>query len=182
MMRQAFLLASVAAALLLGGCMPWREAQTNVENSKNLRVGMTKVEVLRIMGEPLQDETFCRPDLWYYYIETVWADGLVAEEECMPLVFKDGILIGWGRVFLTKYRLRSKDNAPNLIPPGSKPAEALKAAVKKAPPAKKPAPAKAAPAKAAPAKKPAPAKPAPAKAAPAKKPAPAEEKAADEKK
>ena len=139
MMRQAFLLASVLSALLLAGCsMPWREAQTNVENSKNLRVGMTKAEVLKIMGDPLQDETFCRPDLWYYYIETVWADGLVAEEECMPLVFENGKLVGWGRVFLTKYRLQSRDNAKKLVPPAARPAAPAK-----------PAPAKAAPAKAA---------------------------------
>ena len=131
MMRSAFLLSLVLSALLFAGCAPWREAQTNVENSKNLRVGMTKAEVLKIMGEPLQDELFCGPDLWYYYIETVWADGLVAEEECMPLVFEDGKLVGWGRVFLTKYRLRKKDNAKELIPPKA--------------PAK--APAKAAPAK-----------------------------------
>ena len=107
MMRQAFLLASVLSALLLAGCsMPWREAQINVENSKSLRVGMTKAEVLKIMGDPLQDETFCRPDLWYYYIETVWADGLVAEEECMPLIFEKGRLIGWGNRFYSRWRAR----------------------------------------------------------------------------
>jgi len=129
-MRSAFLSFLLLSALLFAGCAaPWREAQTNVENSKNLRVGMTKAEVLKIMGEPLQDELFCGPDLWYYYIETVWADGLVAEEECMPLVFEDGKLVGWGRVFLTKYRLRRKDNAKQLVPP----AERSAAPAKKAP-------------------------------------------------
>ena len=126
-MRYAVIFACILTSVLFCGCtMPWTEAQTNVENSKKLRVGMTKSEVLKIMGEPLRDEIFCKPDIWYYYIDQVWADGLIAEEECMPVVFENGKLAGWGNNFLARYRLRRKDNAKHLVIPGSKKAPAKK--------------------------------------------------------
>ena len=117
-MRYSLLLAAALFCCLFSGCtMPWTEAQNNLDNSKRLRVGMTKSEVLKIMGQPLRDETFCKPDIWYYYVEQIWADGLIAEEECMPLVFENGKLAGWGNHFLTRYRLRRKDNSKSLIIP-----------------------------------------------------------------
>jgi hypothetical protein len=39
---------------------------------------------------------FNKPDLWWYYIDTKWHDGYTTQDECMPLVFKNGKLIGWG--------------------------------------------------------------------------------------
>jgi len=100
------ILAFAAILLVAAGCswMPWERARINVDNSKQLRVGMTKTEVLEIMGEPIGDEVFCRPDVWFYYISTEWADGLVTEDECLPLVFEKGVLVGWGRAFYAKYR------------------------------------------------------------------------------
>ena len=113
----------LAAAVLLApaGCAlnPWYTASRNIDNSKRLRVGMTKSEVLDVMGEPLTDEIFCKPDCWYYYIEPVWVDGLTTEEECMPLVFEDGKLVGWGRGFFVRYRLEHKNSAqkgPSSVP------------------------------------------------------------------
>jgi len=95
---------TAAAALLLlcaVGCRT--EAVRNVENSKRLRVGMTKEQVLTIMGPPVQEE-FSTPDRWYYFVESVWTDGLTTEEECMPLVFEKGRLIGWGNRFYSHWR------------------------------------------------------------------------------
>ena len=130
-MKKRFLTAAVllGAAVLLTcveGCFPWDTIRRNVENSRSLRVGMTKAEVLEVMGEPIRNENFCKPDLWYYYIEMVWGDGLVTEEECMPLVFENGRLIGWGNDFLLDYRLKRKTQVPELNPehlPPEKPAE-----------------------------------------------------------
>ena len=79
--------------LCLTGCY-WQAAE-NLERSRQLRVGMTKAEVLKIMGEPVKEE-FSTPDRWYYFIESVWGDGLTTEEECMPLIFEKGRLTGWG--------------------------------------------------------------------------------------
>ena len=106
-----------AAALMLAACVggcetPWATARKNVENSRNLRVGMTKNEVLEVMGEPIRDEKFCDPDLWYYYIEMVWGDGLVTPEECLPLVFREGKLIGWGNDFYLDYQIKRRKEDP----------------------------------------------------------------------
>ena len=111
--RLPALLLAAAVLLASAGCAlnPWYTASRNIDNSKRLRVGMTKNEVLEVMGEPLADEIFCTPDCWYYYIEPVWVDGLTTEEECMPLVFEDGKLVGWGRGFFVRYRLERKNAA-----------------------------------------------------------------------
>ena len=109
-----------AAAFLIGaavsGCssMPWNEAERNIENSKRLRVGMTKSEVLEVMGDPVSDETFSTPDVWYYFVQSVWMDGLTTRDECMPLVFEEGKLVGWGNPFYTKYRIEKKMGGKTL--------------------------------------------------------------------
>lgn len=68
---------------------------SNIENSKKLRIGMTKQEVLDVMGKPLEEE-FSSPNVWYYYTDTKWGDGFCTRDECMPVIFKDGKLVGWG--------------------------------------------------------------------------------------
>ncbi len=98
--------------LALCGCV---SPAANVEHSKDLRIGMTKSQVLEIMGEPVQ-ESFSTPDLWFYYVETVWGDGLITEDECMPLVFENGKLIGFGRKYYNEFRLHKK-NLPNVTAP-----------------------------------------------------------------
>lgn len=107
--------AALAGALLLlaaeGGCSLWT-IRKNVRNSRDLRVGMTKEEVLQVMGEPIRNEKFCEPDLWFYYKDMVWGDGLTTEDECMPLVFENGKLVGWGSDFRIDYRLKRKNAAP----------------------------------------------------------------------
>ena len=148
-----------AAALFLAaysaGCStPWGTAKRNVENSRNLRVGMTKNEVLEVMGEPIRDEKFCEPDLWFYYIEMVWGDGLVTPEECLPLVFADGKLIGWGNDFYLDHQIKRRKEDPGADL--AKAEAAKQAAAEKAAADKKPA---AAPAKPEGEKKPAAEKP-----------------------
>ena len=121
MNRSALNLFCLCGALLLlslsVGCdTTWWPSCRNIANSRELRVGMTKGEVLQVMGEPIRDERFAAPDLWYYYIDTVWFDGLVTEDECMPLVFENGVLVGWGNDFYINYRLKRKDDKPVLDP------------------------------------------------------------------
>ncbi len=111
----AVLLGATMLLLVSGGCActPWGVIRRNVENSRKLRVGMTKAQVLEIMGEPIRDEKFCEPDIWYYYNDMVWGDGLVTEDECLPLIFENGKLIGWGNDFRIDHRLKRK-NAPPI--------------------------------------------------------------------
>ena len=123
--RIGALLAGVLCLMLSsGGCAhtPWGVIKRNNENSRKLRIGMTKAEVLKIMGEPIRNEKFFHPDVWYYYIDMVWGDGLLTEDECLPLVFENGKLIGWGNNFLIDHRLKLKSAPPVHNPgPESKP-------------------------------------------------------------
>lgn len=88
----------VLFTVILSGCS-WSEINRNVENSKQLRVGMTKEQVLQIMGEPLKSASFHEENVWHYFVRINWYDGLYTRDECMPLVFKDNKLIGWGNEF-----------------------------------------------------------------------------------
>ena len=110
------------AALLAAGCSvnPFSTAKNNVENSKKLRIGMTKAEVIAVMGEPLKDEAFHRPDVWFYYFNMNWGDGFVTEEECFPLVFENSKLAGWGNAYYTRTRLENKNRVPNVEFPDKK--------------------------------------------------------------
>ena len=116
MKKFAFLLTAVAAFLLVCGCT----AARNIENSKKLRVGMTKSQVLNIMGRPVENELYSKPDVWFYHVETVWADGLDTRDECMPLVFENGKLAGWGNMYYTRTRLENKNRVPNIEFPDKK--------------------------------------------------------------
>ena len=96
-----------AALMLLTGCGINSQFE-NFENSAKLRVGMTKAQVREIMGEPL-DVNFAKPDIWYYYIQTRWNDGQTTIDECMPLMFKNDKLVGWGNEFYNKETMLKKE-------------------------------------------------------------------------
>lgn len=76
---------------------------SNRGNAAKLRVGMSKEETLAVMGEPLKDKKFNSPDVWYYYIETLWGfDCQATRDECMPVVFVNGRIAGWGDEYYKK--------------------------------------------------------------------------------
>lgn len=101
----------------LGGCSlwPYNEARRNIENSRNLRIGMTKTEVLDVMGEPEKNQRYNTPDRWFYYVKPEWHDFQVTEDECLPLIFENGRLIGWGTEFHARYLLRPMPTAPPTL-------------------------------------------------------------------
>lgn len=111
-MKYLSLFLLIAGLAAFSGCTT--PSARNVENSKQLRAGMSKSKVLEIMGEPLTEEEYNTPDVWYYYIETVWVDGLTTRDECMPVVFENGKLVGWGNRFYTKYRSSGVRNAREI--------------------------------------------------------------------
>ncbi|MCP3967123.1 MAG: DUF3192 domain-containing protein [Lentisphaerae bacterium] len=108
-MKRMIILAIVAAmaSFSMTGCAYFdvNEASRNIENSKKLRIGMTKAQVLKVMGEPLRDEIYNKPNVWYYYTQCLWHDCMKTQDECMPLIFKDGKLIGWGNKYLERMQL-----------------------------------------------------------------------------
>ncbi len=72
------------------------EMNRNAANLAKLRVGMSKEEVRKIMGEPVAG-CYEKPNVWYYYLRPRWQDFAVTRDECAPVVFDDdGFLVGWG--------------------------------------------------------------------------------------
>ena len=122
---------------LFAGCY---SAKRNVVNSAKLRVGMTKAQVLKVMGEPEKNEVFHRPDAWFYYYETNWVDGFVTEDECFPVIFENGKVVGFGNEFYTRYRVERRtkirqegtSEKPADKVKKTSPGKAAKKAVKKA--------------------------------------------------
>ncbi len=113
MMKNLVMLFTVVClGVSLCGCgnTSYFAARRNMKNSANLRVGMNKAQVIEVMGEPVKDEEYCRPDVWFYYIDPQWYDGLTTQDECMPLVFKDDKLLGWGNEYYNKYYYGTPDD------------------------------------------------------------------------
>jgi outer membrane protein assembly factor BamE (lipoprotein component of BamABCDE complex) len=101
--KLGLMLTIAGTGALLSGCGYFSQFD-NFENSAKLRVGMSSEQVKAIMGEPI-DATFSKPNVWYYYVETRWHDGQMTIDECMPVVFKDGKVIGWGNEYYNKEQL-----------------------------------------------------------------------------
>jgi len=102
---RAALLVMLAAFACFASACSLREAAVNREKMQKLRVGMTKDQVRQIMGDPLEKEVYSKPDIWYYFTESRWFDGVNTRDECTPLVFDPttGTLLGWGYDFYKEY-------------------------------------------------------------------------------
>lgn len=97
------ILSAVFLAVTLSSCGYFSQ-YSNRSNAESLRLGMTKEEVLKLMGEPLRNRHYHQPDIWFYYYETRWAwDCQSTRDECLPLVFKGGKLVGWGKDYYYRY-------------------------------------------------------------------------------
>lgn len=121
--------------MALSGCVTVDSIRaTNRENLLKLSAGMTKQEVLSIMGikkitaskyswsnpeytitNPYRSETLQGKDkvfeVLYYYTDVKKIPSYaITDDELTPLVFDDGKLIGWGWIFLNedvkKYEIR----------------------------------------------------------------------------
>jgi hypothetical protein len=95
-----------------GGIMPRATGDSQVRamvdrNNRNLRhlqVGMFQEYVPDIMGEPQRLEVYSWGTAWLY--RTAMTNGArgTPETDLTPLVFDQrGILLGWGRDFLSDY-------------------------------------------------------------------------------
>ena len=119
-LSKTFLIVSAASLLpLLSSCAlvdrdnsnlspsMWCVIDTNRTNLSKLRVGMTREEVRKIMGEPMSEEVYNTSNHWFYYTRTRWSDGMATRDECTPLIFDEfGILRGWGmRFYKDNYNL-----------------------------------------------------------------------------
>jgi len=73
------------------------EAARNRSNLAKLNLGMTKDEVVNLMGRPSKTEAYeiqgRNLEFWHYRTEYDWLLGTL---EDTALVFEDGVLKGWG--------------------------------------------------------------------------------------
>ena len=75
----------------------------NVANIQNLQKGMSKQQILELMGEPLKSEKYHEPNIWFYHTKSTWMDGIITRDECTPIVFDDLEMVsGWGYKFYKK--------------------------------------------------------------------------------
>jgi len=91
---------------LLTSC-GWSEMACNKQNLLKLNTGISKAQVLAIMGEPLKNQVYNTDNVWYYYTETKWSDGMITRDECTPIFFKDEKLAGWGQSEYKKFRQKN---------------------------------------------------------------------------
>lgn len=95
------LLCAGAMTSVLSSCF-YFEIERNQQNLAKIRKGMTKAQVLEIMGEPVKGEAYCSDKVFYYYTRQCWMDGLVTRDECTPIAFDDFDRVrGWGPEFNT---------------------------------------------------------------------------------
>jgi hypothetical protein len=123
--------AVLAVLTLLAACASLDDARTaNRTKLINLAPGMTRAEVLRVMGtapmrvhgsdttdsinNPYRTEMrsagSVQIEIIYYYTDIKQADNAITDDELTPLVLKDGVLDGWGWSYLddvaAKYEIR----------------------------------------------------------------------------
>jgi outer membrane protein assembly factor BamE (lipoprotein component of BamABCDE complex) len=103
MKKYYFLFAFIITLNFITSCSYYIRKQNN-DNIQKLHVGMTKQQVLKVMGEPLKNEVYNTDKVWYYFTEVKWSDGAITRDECTPLFFKNDKLVGWGTNEYKKFR------------------------------------------------------------------------------
>lgn len=116
-MKKILLLATLlSSSALLSGCVisvgdsesgsyhqsDWQKREeNNRRHIANLETGMQYQDVTRKMGiadfsELVQTESGSQNRILYYRTQRLSDDGVTTKDECTPLVFVDGQLVGWG--------------------------------------------------------------------------------------
>lgn len=78
---------------LVNGCTP--QAEVRGQDVMKLQVGMSREEVLSVMGKPQAIETYARVEFWLYRADT--DDGRA--QSILPVGFASGRVTGWGRIY-----------------------------------------------------------------------------------
>ena len=113
-MRKALLVAALVAPLTLTGCVvsvggdgdgsyhsSWEDREyKNRRKISNLALDMSITNVKDSLGVPDFNELHQKSDdkiqVLYYRTQRKEGDGITTKDECTPLVFKNGVLVGWG--------------------------------------------------------------------------------------
>ncbi len=77
-----------------------KEQRINNDNIADLKLGQSLEKVRAIMGTPRFNEAFKTDDesvqVLFYRTQHLHSDGETTKDECTPLIFKDGVLVGFG--------------------------------------------------------------------------------------
>lgn len=112
-MKYLPLLLAFSAPVVLSGCVisvdgndrnhasEWEEReQNNRKHISNLQQGAAFEAIARKMGVADFSEMHQKDDgvyrVLYYRTQRTMDDGVTTKDECTPLVFKNGALVGWG--------------------------------------------------------------------------------------
>jgi len=113
-MKHVFLAAALVSPLLLSGCVvsvggdkdgyyssDWEEREyNNRKHISRLEKDMSYESVVRKMGVADFNELHEKGDgvyrVLFYRTQRTMDDGITTKEECTPLVFLNGMLVGWG--------------------------------------------------------------------------------------
>jgi hypothetical protein len=90
----------IAMCVLFCSCASSAILKTNA-NLMKLKTGMAQDEAVTIMGAPTLSERYDAADgnqvsILYYRTERKETTVLSAKDECTPVVFTNGKLVGWG--------------------------------------------------------------------------------------
>ena len=108
MIRHMTLIVVCAALAALSASCGYFQAMHQRGKLADIRVGMTKDQVVEIAGEPLSKELYSTDNYWFYYTSPKWYDGLVTQDECTPFFFDDeGVLQGWGNRYFREHGIMS---------------------------------------------------------------------------
>ncbi|WP_100655898.1 DUF3192 domain-containing protein [Alteromonas flava] len=121
MLKKSLLLCALCAPLFLSGCVvsvggdgdgyyqgDWEKREANNRRHiSRLDTSMTLEAVSSRMGMADFDEFYQRDGsdyrVLYYRTQRSHGDGITSKDECTPLVFKNGQLVGWGETALREY-------------------------------------------------------------------------------
>ena len=100
----------VAASLY--GCastMPW-DIERSRNNLMKLEVGMSKQEVIDVMGKPYNREAYTASDgsirEFLIYLTKYTDSGPIPDSDTTPICFLNGKVTGWGRNFYISQKQR----------------------------------------------------------------------------
>ena len=121
MMRKIMLVCALASPLILSGCVvsvggdsdgyyaqDWEQRQNNNRRHiSRLETDMSFESVSNKMGLADFDESYQRDSddyrVLYYRTQRMADDGVTTKDECTPIVFRNGRLIGWGDSAISEY-------------------------------------------------------------------------------
>ena len=108
MIRRMILTIACAALAATTVSCGYFQAMIQRDKLADIRVGMTKDQVVEIAGDPLSKELYSTDNYWFYYTDPKWYDGMVTQDECTPFHFDDdGVLLGWGNRYFREKGIMS---------------------------------------------------------------------------